>query len=98
MNNQLSATTKTEGAATCGPKRNDSVLKVLFDAYLETNSEELEDALRCYSNLRTLLDGISHEKMEDLTDAMNILCDACEYAGFIGGIHTGMRLASELNI
>ena len=98
MNNQPSATTKTEGAANCGPERNDSVQKVLFDAYLETNSTERENLLRCFMNLYDLLDSISHEKMEDLTDAMNILCDACEYAGFIGGIHTGMRLASELNI
>lgn len=97
MNNQPSTTTKTEGAANCCPERNDSVLKVLFDAHSEHENSEHENVRRYFWNFLDLLDGISDEPMDAVKNTLYSLCASCEYAGFIGGMQTAIRLMNELN-
>ena len=97
MDKKTTATTKTEGAANSGPKENSSILQMLFDAHSEHDNAEHENVRRYFWNLLDLLDGISDEPMEAAKNALCSLCTSCEYAGFIGGMQTAIRLMNELN-
>lgn len=87
-----------DGAADRGPEGDASVLEVLFEAYVEHNGAEHADVKRCFRNLYALFDSIPNDKLETVTDAVCDLCQTCEYAGFVGGMQTAIRLARELSI
>lgn len=86
------------GAADCGPNDENSVLEILFDAHMAKENAEHDTVKHCFRNLFALLDSVSEEEMEAVTDAVCELCKNCEYAGFVGGMKTAIRLAYELNI
>ncbi len=88
----------TEGAASSGPGNKNSVFEVLFDAHMEKENAEHGSVKQCFRNLFALLDSVSEDELEAVTDAVCELCEYCEYAGFVGGMKTAIRLAYELNI
>ena len=87
-----------EMAASSGSEEEISILQVLFNAYAENDSTKYEDVNRNFQNLYALLDGISNETQDAVTDAVCNLCLACEYAGFVGGMQATIRLVRELNL
>ena len=87
-----------DGAADRGPGEETPVLEVLFEAYVEHNGSEHAGEKRCFRNLYALFDSIPNDKLETVTDAVCELCKNCEYADFVGGMKTVIRLAYELNI
>lgn len=86
------------GAADRGPGDENSVLEILFDAHMAKENAEHDTVKQCFRNLFALLDGVSEDKLEAVTDAVCELRKNCEYEGFVGGIKTAIRLAYELNI
>ncbi len=87
-----------DGAADRGPIEEDSVLEILFDAHMAKENAEHDTVKQCFRNLFALLDGLSEGEMEAVTDEVCELCKNCEYAGFVGGMKTAIRLIYELNI
>lgn len=87
-----------DGAADRGPEDENSVLEVLFDAHMAKENTEHDAVKQCFRNLFALLDNVSEDQMEAVTDAVCELCKNCEYAGFVGGMKTAIRLTYELNI
>lgn len=87
-----------DGAADRAPEEETSVLEVLFEAYVEHDGAEHADVKRCFRNLYALFDSIPNDKLEAVTDAVCDLCQTCEYAGFVGGMQTAIRIACELSI
>lgn len=87
-----------DGVADCGPMDENSVLEILFDAHMVKENAEHDTVKQCFRNLFTLLDSVSEDEMEAVTDAVCELCKNCENAGFVGGMKTAIRLAYELNI
>lgn len=86
------------GAADRGPNDENSVLEILFDAHMSKENAEHNTVKQCFRNLFALLDEVSEAELETITDAVCELCKNCEYAGFVGGMKTAIRLAYELNI
>lgn len=86
------------GAADRGPGDENSVLEVLFDAHMAKENAEQDTVKQCFQNFFALLDSVSEDELETVTDAVCELCKNCEYAGFVGGMKTAIRLAYELNI
>ena len=97
MDKQTTATMRKEGTANCGPKEKYSIVQVLFDAHSEHENAEHENVRRYFWNFLDLLDGISDEPMDAVKNTLYSLCASCEYAGFIGGMQTAVRLMNELN-
>lgn len=87
-----------DGAANRGPEDENSVLEVLFDAHMAKENAEHDTVKQCFRSLFALLDNLSEDELEAVTDAVCELCKNCEYAGFVGGMKTVIRLAYELNI
>ena len=87
-----------DGAADCGPKVENSVVEVLFDVHMQKENAEHDNVKQCFRNLFGLLDNMSYDDLEAVTDAVCNLCETCEYAGFVGGMKSGIQLARELNI
>lgn len=90
--------TLQETATSNNFKKESSILQVLFNAYSEGDNAEHEDVNRNFQNLYDLLDDISTETQDAVIDVVCNLCVACEYAGFVGGMQTAIRLVEELNI
>lgn len=87
-----------DGAADRGPRDENSVLEVLFDAHMEKEYLEHGDVKQCFRNLFVLLDSVPDDAMEAVIDAVCHLCQTCEYAGFVGGMQTAIRLTVGLCI
>lgn len=85
-------------AADRGLSDENSILEVLFDAHIAKENAEHDTVKQCFQNLFALLDNVSEDGMEAVTDAVCELCKNCEYAGFVGGMKTAIRLGYELNI
>lgn len=73
-----------------------SILKVLFDTYVDKDSVEHEEVKQCFRNLYALLDNIPNDTLDAVTDTVCSMCHTSEYAGFVGGMQTAIRLANEL--
>ena len=98
MEKDVITTTIPEGTTDCGPKEKSPIFKALFDAYVEMDRAEHVDAKHSFRNLYALLDNIPYDKPKTVTDAVCDLCQTCEYAGFVSGMQTAIRPASELRI
>lgn len=79
-----------DGAADRGLGDENSVLEILFDAHMAKENAEHDTVKQCFRNLFALLDSVSEDELEAVTDAVCELCKNCEYAGFVGGMKTAI--------
>ena len=80
------------------PDNEDSILKVLFDAYNESSGFDNEAIKADFEELYRLLNGKSLKEIEEIIYIVCTLCRDHEKAGFVEGVKVGMSLTNELNI
>lgn len=82
------------------PYRRDtsSVMDILYEAYSERNyvlSDEMKEGMH---ELCLLMANVPPDTVEAVICQVYALCCTHEYAGFAGGVQTGIQLYHELNV
>lgn len=74
----------------------ESVLKMLFSVYSETNMIETEEIRKYYASVDEILQKLPIKENDRIFDLTVALCQEYEQSAFYHGICVGMRLLEEI--
>ena len=76
----------------------ESLLELLFDAYVDFNGFDRETIRKDFHDLYEVMNGKTVQEMDEIIYPVCTLCWDHEKTGFQEGVKVGIRLAQEANI